>query len=200
MLAAGDPRSVDISCNGNRCPLKNVVVKPEIVGNGDITVGIVGEAPYLEEVKYGRPFIGRTGLFLRQYFDLEKYRYHIFNSILCLSYDGEVPVKPSEMSQNDYELRIENCARYRNQMLDMLDDESVVMVFGKFAKIAMLGYNSPNSVFPLSHFDMLMQKTFYMFLNYHPTYTFYRPSSKGVFEDILIASGVFKVLRGEMNE
>ena len=196
MLAAGDPRGVDIDCEGSKCPLKNVVVKPEIVGNGAITVGIIGEAPYTEEVEYGRPFIGRTGLFLRQYFDLERYRYHIFNSIMCLSYDGEVPIKPSEMKQDAYELRIKNCSRYRDQMLALLDDESVIMVFGRFAKIAMLGYNSPNSVFPISHFDMFKQKTFYMFLNYHPTYTFYRPSSKEAFDDIMTASGVFKVPNG----
>jgi len=194
MLVAGDPRSVDIDCEGNRCLLKNVVVKPEIVGNGVITVGIIGEAPYTEEVKYGRPFIGRTGLFLRQYFDLDKYRYHIFNSVMCLSYDEDVPIKPSEMSQSDYELRMKKCSRYRDQVLDLLDDESVVMVFGRFAKLAMFGdASTPNSVFPISHFDMLMQKTFYMFSNYHPAHILYRPSSKGVFDDIMTASGVFKM-------
>ena len=81
-------------------------VNPEAVGFGDITVGIVGEAPWKDEIIIGRPFVGTSGLLLRGYFDYEKFKYFIVNSTCCTSFDGDKMIKPSDMDLSDYKLNL----------------------------------------------------------------------------------------------
>jgi uracil-DNA glycosylase family 4 len=188
-LYGGNPTKIKIDCDGTRCEHCNKVVNPEKVGYGNIAVGLVGEAPFKEEVELGRPFVGNSGLQLRKYLDLDNYVYFIMNSVNCLTYVDENILKPSDMVLDVYEERKEMCRQFRERVLDLLDDRSVIMLFGRFAKLAMLGANIPNSPFPreLKYKD----KIFYVFTNYHPAYLLYRPSSREVFEDILDSSGVF---------
>ena len=55
-------------------------------GNGQDYIAIVGEAPGLEEVKIGRPFVGRSGQLLRRIMSevgIEVERVYYTNAVLC---------------------------------------------------------------------------------------------------------------------
>lgn len=187
----GEPREIEIRCDGTKCHKKNIVVLPEIVGFGNITVGIIGEAPYVDEVEFGRPFVGDSGLFLRKYFDYDKYTYHIVNSVNCLTYEYETTVKPSEMPSREQATRLDSCRPFVEQVLGLLNDGSVVMTLGVFARRALFDEKLPVSTFP--RVLRVSDKKFYVFINHHPAYILYRGSAKQEFEDILEASSVFKL-------
>lgn len=197
LKSEGEPRSIEIRCTGNKCHKINAVVNPEIVGLGKTTVGIIGEAPYVDEVAYddgnikGRPFVGRSGMMLREYFDYEKYTYHIVNSINCLTYEYETTVKPSEMTVRERMQRIEACRPFVNEIFDYLDNGSVIMALGVFARLSLFNEKVGVSPFPKEY--KIGEKKFYVFVNHHPAYLIYNQSVKGEFEDILEASGVFKI-------
>jgi len=185
----GEPRSIEIRCTGNKCHKINSVVNPEIVGFGDVTVGIIGEAPYVDEVEEKRPFVGRSGMVLREYFDFEQYTYHIVNSINCLTYEYGTTVKPSEMTIRERMQRLEACRPFVNEIFDYLDDGSVIMALGVFARLSLFNEKVKVSPFPLEY--EVGEKTFYVFVNHHPAYLIYNQSARGEFEDVLEASGVF---------
>jgi uracil-DNA glycosylase family 4 len=195
----GEPREIEIRCDGTKCQKINSVVLPEIVGFGNITVGIIGEAPYVDEVNYKdadgnshpRPFVGSSGMLLREYFDYDRYTYHIVNSVNCLTYEYETTLKPSEMPVGEQTKRLENCRPFVEQVLGLLNDGSVIMTLGVFARRAL--FNEKLSVSPFPYEWSLGDKTFYVFVNHHPAYTLYRGSARQEFEDILEASGVFKM-------
>ena len=194
----GEPRSIEIRCKGDKCHKINSVVEPEIVGYGDITVGIVGEAPYKDEVDYRdadgdihpRPFVGNSGVLLRQYFDYDKYTYYIVNSINCLTYEYETTVKPSEMTVRERTQRLMACKPFVDQVLNLLDDGSVIVTLGVFARLSLFGDKVSVSVFPREY--GLGDKRFFVFVNHHPSYLLHKPSMVTEFEEILEASGVFK--------
>lgn len=181
--------SVPIKCDGLLCPAKNTVVYPEIVGNGSIKVGILGEAPYKEEVAYGEPFIGESGQLLRQYFDLDECTYFIFNTVNCMTIRNSVVIKPSEMGYDEFKGRFAMCRPFREQIMDLLDNGSVIMAFGRFAQQALFADKMDPSDVPI--FYDYKKKMLLAYSNYHPAYVLYRPSYKVQFEDILTASGVF---------
>ena len=182
--------SVEIACDGSWCSAHNEVVRPEVVGWGETKVGLLGEAPYVDEVMLGHPFVGSSGNVLRELLDLESFTYYIFNTLSCLTYvDGE-PTKPSQMSKEEYEERLAKCEVNRNQILDLLDDGSVIVAFGKFAIHALFGdWKKRASDTP----DFLEHegKTFIVYSVYHPAYVLYRPSARERFDELLIATGVF---------
>lgn len=184
--------AIEIDCNGKRCSMVNSVVYPEIIGNGDLTVGVLGEAPYIEEEMKGRPFIGPSGQLIRSYFDLESCTYYIFNTLSCLTYDNGEPLKPSKMSPEEYESRFAKCEPFRNEILDLLEDGSVLVALGKFAIHTLFGnWKKSASMFP--DFVEYDGKTFIVYCLYHPAYLLYRPSARGKFEEMLKATGVFKM-------
>ena len=185
-------RSVDIGCDGSRCPDYNIVVPPEIIGSGDIQVGIMAEAPYVNESEIGRPLVGSSGQELREYFDLDYCTYYIFNTLMCLTYrDGETR-KPSQMEYDEYHDRFAKCEMFREQVLDLLDDGSVVIAFGKFAIAGLFGdFKRKASITPV--FLDWKDKTFIAYGCLHPAYMLYRPSARVDFEAILEASGMFKL-------
>lgn len=182
---------VEIDCDGSRCSMVNVVVYPEIIGNGEISVGVLGEAPFIEEEIQGCPFIGPSGQLIRSYFDLEECTYYIFNTLSCLTYDDGETLKPSKMTKEEYENRFAMCEPLRNEILDLLEDGSVIIALGKFAIHALFkDWTKKASVFP--DFLEYEGKTFIVYCVYHPAYLLYRPSARGKFEEMLQASGVFK--------
>lgn len=194
MLKDGDPRSLDVDCEGDRCPRKNIVVGPELVGFGDEVVGLLGEAPYEDEVKYGRPFIGRSGMVLRKYLDLQKYKYVIFNSIQCLSRkEYDIAVKPSDMGTREVSERLSNCTSIREAMLSLLPDEGTLMLLGNYARRAIffdyVKYKPSTEPYGILHAGKFIS----VYVNYHPAYTIYRGSKITDFEEILRASGKFKL-------
>lgn len=182
--------SLEIDCDGTRCPAFNVVIHPEVVGFGDTKVGLLGEAPYLEEEMLEHPFVGPSGQVLREILDLNSFTYYIFNTLSCLTYvDGE-PVKPSEMAKEDFDVRFTMCEPYRERILDMLDDGSVIVAFGKFAIYALFGdWKKKASMVP----DFLEHngKTFIVYSVYHPAYPLRRPSAQSMFDAMLKETGVF---------
>ena len=188
---------VEIECDGSRCSECNVVVHPEIIGTGDIKVGLLGEAPFIEEEIQGRPFIGPSGQLIREYLDLESCTYHIFNSVSCLTYrDGET-LKPSKMSPEEYKIRFAACRSFREQILDLLDDGSVLVALGKFAIHALFDdWNKRASTVP--EFLEIKGKTYIVYCVYHPAYLLYRPSAQDKFDELLAATNVFNM--GEINE
>lgn len=184
-----EPREIEIRCKGDKCHRINAVVSPEIIGSGNITVGIVGEAPYIDEVEAKRPFVGRSGRLLREYFDYDLYTYYIVNSINCLTYEYDTTIKPSEMTTFEKKKRLDNCRTFVHQVLDQLEDGSVVMALGVFARLSLFGEKVPVSVFP--RVFETENKTLNVFINHHPAYLIYNNSAIQEFEDILFASGVF---------
>lgn len=78
-----DPRACGARCD--ECPLKgSIVVPPENVGNAGIV--IIGEAPGMQEVKFGRPFIGPSGMKLEELLrraGTGRVNTTITNAILC---------------------------------------------------------------------------------------------------------------------
>lgn len=188
--------SIKIDCDGNRCPNENQVVYPEVIGSGDIQVGILGEAPYLDECEFNRPFIGPSGQIIREYLDLESCTYYIFNSVSCLTYREGETLKPSKMSPEEYEARFTACRPFRQQILNLLDDGSVIVALGKFAIHAMFGdWSKKASTIP--DFLEIEGKTYIVYSVYHPAYPLYRPSAYDKFEELLEATGVLKVGNGD---
>lgn len=182
---------IEIECDGSRCPENNSVVYPEIVGIGEMKVGVLGEAPYIEEEALGRPFVGPSGQVLREYFDLDSCTYYIFNTVSCLTYVNGEPLKPSKMTPEQYEHRHTMCRPFREQILDTLDDGSVIVACGKFAIHALFGdWKKKASTVP--DFLEYKGKTFIVYSIYHPAYPLYRPSARVAFEELIEATGVFK--------
>jgi DNA polymerase len=185
---------VEIECDGSRCPEHNVVVYPEIIGTGEIKVGLLGEAPFIEEEIQKRPFVGSSGQIIREYLDLESCTYYIFNSVSCLTYREGETLKPSKMGPEEYEARLTACRPFRQQVLDLLDDGSVIVALGKFAIHAMFGdWSKRASTVP--DFLEIEGKTYIVYSVYHPAYPLYRPSAYDKFEELLEATGVLKVER-----
>ena len=190
MKDEGEPRSLEIRCKGTKCHKKNIAVNPEIVGFGERTVGIIGEAPYKDEAEEGRPFVGRSGMVLREYFDFDEYTYHIVNSINCLTYEYGVEIKPSEMTTRERMNRLESCREFVKYVFGHLDDGSVIMALGVFARLSLFKEKVRVSTFPREY--KVGEKTFYVFVNHHPAHLIYNQAARGEFEDILEASGVFR--------
>lgn len=78
-----DPRACGARCD--ECPLKgSTVVAPENVGNAGVV--IVGEAPGQNEVKFGRPFVGPSGMKLEELLrkaGASRTEVSITNALLC---------------------------------------------------------------------------------------------------------------------
>lgn len=168
-----------VPCDGAKC---NVIgmVPTEIYGSGDILIGIVGEAPYKDEVALNRPFIGRAGRLLRSYMDIKNFRYVISNSVQCM---------PDTIDNKPTTRMIDNCRPVLVEILDLLPEDSVVMSLGTYAQLALFGKRVSVSTEPyrLKFGD----KIFRVYVNYHPMAMVYRPSLRGDFEAILRASGGF---------
>ena len=99
-------------------------------------------------------------------------------------------MKPSEMAKEDFDARFTMCEPYRKRMLDMLDDGSVIVAFGKFAIYALFGdWKKKASMVP--DFLEYNGKTFIVYSVYHPAYVLYRQSAREPFNEMLKATGVF---------
>jgi len=177
--------SLPISCDGTTCGAHYDVVPAEIVGKGLEMVFIMGEAPYKDEVAQGRPFIGRTGDILRKYFDLENYQYVLFNSIMCKPYDTVKSKPTSDL--------IIACAQFRNEVLEKMVKGDILVCLGRFAQEAVFGTYKEWSEIP--YFIKHPTKGFSVpvYVNFHPMATQYQRDKKERFEEILRATGVFKV-------
>jgi len=180
-----DYKSIPISCDGTTCGAQYDVVPAEIVGKGLEMVFIIGEAPYTEEVEQGRPFIGKTGKILRRYFDLENYQYVLFNSIMCKPYDTVKSKPTSDL--------IMACTPFRNEVLENMVKGDILICLGRFAQEAIFGTYKDWSEIP--YFIKHPTKGFSVpvYVTYHPMATQYQRANLEKFEEILRATGVFKI-------
>ena len=176
---------VPISCDGTKCGAQYDVVPGEIVGKGFEMVFIVGEAPYKDEVREGRPFIGRAGKILRKYLDLANYQYVLLNSIMC---------KPTDTPKSKpTDTLILACTQYRNEILERMERGDIMVCFGRYAQKAIFGKEVDFSEIP--YFVKHPTKGFQIpvYANYHPMAISYNRDLEDRFENILRATGVFKV-------
>lgn len=90
LIVRVDPQSLGAQCS--RCPLRNSV---PVLGDGpkEFKVAYVGEAPGREEVKNGRPFVGRSGEQAEEYLRKVKSprsEVWIDNAICCFPPGGDL--------------------------------------------------------------------------------------------------------------
>lgn len=175
---------IPISCNGNKCGKMYKTVPAELTGAGDDITVVIGEAPYYDEVEKQIPFIGRAGQLLRNYLDLEHNKYLIMNSIMCMPTDT-AKHKPTPQL-------ILNCTVVRQKLLDMVKPGDVIMCLGRFAQLAMFDYYVDFSEVPYIR-NLSNGTEVVVFANYHPMAQLYNIDYKDKFENILRASGKFKI-------
>ena len=178
-------KSVPLICDGTLCGHDYETCPSELIGNGVELVVILGEAPYRDEIAKQRPFIGKTGRILDQYLNLDYYKYLIMNSIMCKPHDTKKN-KPTE------EL-IKNCRPVREDLMRMMEDGDIIVAFGRFAQLAIFGQHMDFSEVP--YFIEHPTKGFEIpvWVCFHPMAPQYNPSLQDRFEDILRATGKFKI-------
>jgi uracil-DNA glycosylase family 4 len=178
-------KKIPIICDGTLCGHNYETVPAELVGTGFELVVCLGEAPFKDEVEKQRPFIGKAGNFLRKYLALDNYQYLLMNSIMCKPHDT-IKSKPTN------EL-IAACSSVRNKLLDMMVEGDIIVLFGRFAQMAMFDKYVKFDTMP--YFIKHPTKGFEMevWAEYHPMAPQYDRSVLPIFEDILRATGKFKV-------
>jgi len=178
-------KKIDIICDGTLCGKNYDTVPAELIGKGLELVVLVGEAPFRDEVAKQRPFIGRAGMILRGYLDVNNFQYLIINSIMCKPYDT-AKSKPTDVL-------IKACTPVRDDLLKIVEEGDTIVCFGRYAQTAMFGKHvafSETPYFikhPIKGFDIPTWAC------YHPMAPIYDRSKKEIFEDILRASGKFKI-------
>lgn len=112
------------------CPLREYPVVPPS-GDGKDYILIVGEAPGTEEVKKGRPFIGRAGILLHETMTrvgMNLERVYYTNSVMCRPPDNRDPTSTE----------IDHC---RSRLFKEISDVNphIIMPLGKFGHLAVTG-------------------------------------------------------------
>ena len=178
-------KKIDIICDGSLCGHDYDTCPSEIIGKGLELIVLVGESPYDTEIKQQRPFIGRAGRILRKYLDLGNYQYLIMNSIMCKPHDT-TKNKPTE------EL-IKNCRPVREDLMSMMEDGDTIVSFGRFSQLAVFGKHVGFSEIP--YFIEHPTKGFEIpvWACYHPMAMIYDRNKEEIFENILRATGKFKL-------
>jgi len=178
-------KKIPIICDGTLCGHNYDTVPAELVGTGFELVVCLGEAPFSNEVIEQRPFIGKAGNFLRKYFALDQYQYLLMNSIQCKPHDTPKSKPTDEL--------IAACSSVRNKLLDMMVEGDIIVLFGRFAQIAMFGKHVKFDTMP--YFVKHPTKGFEMevWACLHPMAPQYNRTQLSLFEDILRATGKFKV-------
>lgn len=178
-------KTIPIICDGTLCGHEYETCPSELIGQGIELVVLVGESPYDNEIFQQRPFIGRAGQILRKYLNLDYYQYLIMNSIMCKPHDT-TKHKPTE------EL-IKNCRPVRDDLIRMMEDGDTIVSFGRFSQLAIFGKHVDFSEIP--YFLEHPTKKFEIpaWACFHPMAPIYNPNLKDRFEDILRATGKFKL-------
>jgi uracil-DNA glycosylase len=108
--------------------------------------------------------------------------------------EGET-LKPSKMSPEEYDARFTACKPFRNQILDLLDDGSVLVALSKFAIHALFDdRNKKASTVP--EFLEFEGKTYMDYCVYHPAYLLYRPLVHDKLGELLEVTNAFKIVNG----
>ena len=108
--------------------------------------------------------------------------------------EGET-LKPSKMSPEEFKARFTACRPSRKQILDLLDDGSVLVALGKFAiHVSFDDWKKNASTLP--EFLGFEGKTYIVSCACHPVYLLYRPSAHDKFEELQEATNVLKIANG----
>jgi uracil-DNA glycosylase family 4 len=155
-----------------RCPLCKKGGTGKAVpgeGNPDARVVFIGEAPGNEEARSGRPFIGRSGKFLRQKIietGLNENKVFITSPVHYLPLRG-TPAK--EM--------IIHGRKHLFKQLSVIDPKIIVLL-GKTACLAMLDRNVEIT---RAHGSTLQQEGRTYYVTFHPAYAMRFPEGKKQF-------------------
>jgi uracil-DNA glycosylase family 4 len=178
-------KSIPIICDGTLCGHDYETCPSELIGKGIELVVLVGESPYRDEIARQRPFVGKAGRILRKYLMLDHYQYLIMNSIMC---------KPHDVRKNKpTEELIKNCRPVREDLMRMMEDGDTMVSFGRFSQLAIFGRHVDFSEVP--YFVKHPTKDFEIptWACYHPMAPQYNPGLEEKFENILRATGKFKL-------
>ncbi|MFN3396407.1 MAG: uracil-DNA glycosylase [Thermodesulfovibrionales bacterium] len=152
-------------------------------GNPDAEIVFIGEAPGSEEAKTGRPFIGRSGRFLRQ----------MIRSIGLK--DEEVFItSPAQYRPVRGRPTKENIIHSRTHLLKQLSiiDPKIIVLLGSTACLALLERNVEISK---EHGRTINKGDRVFFITFHPAYAM-RFARKDFEEDFKRLKGLIGVIRG----
>jgi uracil-DNA glycosylase family 4 len=138
-------------------------------GTGDVPVMFVGEAPGKEEARTGRPFVGRSGKFLRQMIreaGVDEQQVFITSPVHYLPDAG----KPSPAM-------IEHGATHLRKQIEIIRPR-VVVLLGNSACRALLG--KPVEI-SRQHGKTVEQEGMVFFLSLHPAYAIRFPEGRKKF-------------------
>lgn len=150
-------------CEG--CPL---VGRPMVPGNGSDSAPfmVIGEAPGADEVVAGAPFVGKSGVFLRQMLDAAGIKaMYITNAVKCRPPDNATPDVAS--------IRI--CRKFLLNEVDRVRPKGIILV-GKTAFMAVTRKRPVTGHWFGSHFTWRGAKVTVI---YHPSYLLRRLATKG---------------------
>ncbi len=154
-------------------------------GNPDADIVFVGEAPGSEEAKTGRPFVGRSGKFLRQMIrstDLEEEEVFITSPVHYMPPRGR-PTK-------------ENIIHGRVHLLKQLSiiNPKVIVLLGSTACLALLDRNVEISK---EHGRTINKEDRIYLITFHPAYAMRFPFARKDFEeDFKRLKGLIGVIHG----
>ena len=156
----------------NFCPLRESVLVPPSIPQGEVDILFVGEAPGATEAQQGTPFVGRSGQLLREALretGLDQFVIGITNAVLCHPTD--------ERGNNRTPLRIEiECCRRRLIDEILTTRPKVVVILGNVALRSLLRKNGINK---FRGTDVWLQEPgCYVVCTLHPASILYNPDQK----------------------
>jgi len=178
-------------CDG--CSLKG---SKKVLGEGKVgsRLMIVGEAPGEEEARYGRPFIGRSGQFLRDMLykvGIKEEDCYITNTVLCHPQGNRTPTKDE----------INRCKNRLQRTIIKIQPEAI-LALGSVATYALLSLIEEKGVKSNIGIEKMRGSSIFMkeygckvFFTYHPAAILRDPYKyKPFYEDLLL---VTRFLKGE---
>lgn len=152
-----------------KCPLRDVKHTNYVPAEAtiDAEILLIGEAPGENEVKHGKPFIGRSGTLLRQIMDKTKLSYNISNIVKC---------RPTT-STNDNRCPT---ASEINACFPMIEHEieskqyKLVVLFGRVALNAFF----PDKKITQTAGQILVKDNIRFLIMYHPSYILRNQNTK----------------------
>lgn len=135
-------------------------------GNADARIVFIGEAPGSKEAETGRPFIGRSGKFLREAIRAIGLREE---EVFITSPVHFLPLRGTPSKEN-----ISHGSIHLFKQLSVIDPEMVVLL-GNTACLALLG-KRPEIV--KEHGEIIRQNGRTLLLTFHPAYAIRFPSGK----------------------
>lgn len=155
-----------------KCEVCNKLKKGELVpgeGNSNADIVFVGEAPGKEEIKTGRPFIGRAGKLLRELIESIGLKTEDVFITSAVKYLPKTYITPKQT----------DILHGRTHLFEQLAiiKPKVIVVLGNTAATSLL-----NIKFAISkkHGTFLKQDNFTYFLSYHPAAPLYSPKLREI--------------------